>query len=107
MTENVDDTLKQILHKICDNYVYHTQALEVMSDYIYIFMDCPQTVAPLDVVRTLKSMSAIELFKTYQQLKRFYTRYGCLWCRGYFLSTVEYLGANIVIQYIEEQKNQA
>ncbi|WP_334290702.1 transposase [Agathobacter rectalis] len=45
----------------CDNYKYHVKALEVMPDYIHIFVDVPQTVAPCDIVRTLKSISVIEL----------------------------------------------
>ena len=40
-----------------------------MPDHIHIFVDVPQTVAPCDVARTLKSISAIELFKVYPQLK--------------------------------------
>ena len=36
-----------------------------MPDHIHIFIDVPQTVAPCDVARTLKSISAIELFKAY------------------------------------------
>ena len=59
-----------------------------MPDHIHIFVDVPQTVAPCDVVRTLKSISAIELFKVYPQLKKFYARCGALWSGGYFVSTV-------------------
>ena len=69
-----DITLKQILQKICEDYGYRIKALEVMPDHIHIFVDVPQTVAPCDVVRTLKSKSAIELFKAYPTLKRFYGR---------------------------------
>lgn len=65
----------------------------------------PQTVAPCDVVRTLKSISAIELFKTFPQLKHFYARCGVLWSRGYFISTVGHISETTVIKYIEEQKN--
>nr|DAS80544.1 MAG TPA: hypothetical protein [Caudoviricetes sp.] len=32
------------------------------------FVDCPQTVVLCDIVRTLKSISAIEMFKAYPQL---------------------------------------
>ena len=46
---NVDNTLKQILQKICNDYNYHIKALEVMPDHIHIFIDVPQTVAPYDV----------------------------------------------------------
>ena len=69
---NVDNILKQILQKICNDYNYHIKALEVMSDHIHIFVEVPQTVASCDVDRTLKSISAIELFKAYPQLKKFY-----------------------------------
>lgn len=69
---NVEDALKQILQKNCNDYNYHIETLEVMPDHIHIFVDVPQTVAPYDVARTLKSISAIELFKAYPQLKKFY-----------------------------------
>ena len=79
-------------------------ALEVMPDHIHIFIDVPQTVAPCDVVRTLKSISAIELFKVFPELKQFYARCGVLWSRGYFVSTVGHISETTVIKYIEEQK---
>ena len=60
LQENVDITLKQILQKICKDYGYKIKTLEVMPDHVYIFLDVPQTVAPCDVVRTLKSKSTIE-----------------------------------------------
>ena len=45
------------------------------------------------------------LFKTFSQLKQFYARYGVLWSRGYFASTVGHISEATVIQYMEEQKN--
>ena len=102
---NVDIILKQILQKICNDYKYKIKALEVMPDHIHIFIDVPQTVAPCDVVRTLKSISAIELFKVFPKLKQFYAKCGVLWPRGYFVSTVGHISEATVIKYIEEQKN--
>ncbi|SFL30414.1 putative transposase [Lachnospiraceae bacterium KH1T2] len=102
---NVEDTLKLILQKICNDYNYRIKALEVMPDHIHIFIDVPQTVAPCDVVRTLKSISAVELFRTFPQLKQFYARCGFLWSKGYFVSTVGHISEATVIRYIEEQKN--
>ena len=101
-----DMTLKQILQKICEDYGYRIKALEVMPDHIHIFVDVPQTVAPCDVVRTLKSKSAIELFKAYPQLKQFYAKCGKLWFDGYFISTVGHISEAIVEKYIKEQTNE-
>ena len=58
---DVEAELKSILECICMKYGYAIKALEVMSDHVHIFVDCPQTVAPCDVVRTLKSISAVEM----------------------------------------------
>ena len=76
-----------------------------MPDHVYILIDVSQTVAPCDVVRTLKSISVIELFKAFLQLKQFYARCGVLWSRGYFISTVGHISEATITKYIEEQKN--
>ena len=78
-----------------------------MPDHIHIFVDVPQTVVSCDVARTLKSISAIELFKVYPQLKKFYARCGALWSGGYFVSTVdvERISEATVVKYIEELKD--
>ena len=102
---NFEDALKQTLQKICNDYNYHIKSLEVMPDDIHIFVDVPLTVAPCDVARTLKSISAIELFKAYPQLKKFYAGCGALWSGGYFISTVERISEASVVKYIEELKN--
>lgn len=106
LKNGVDDTLKEILQRICDRYHYQIKALEVMPDHVHIFIDCPYTVAPVDIVRTLKSISAIELFKAYPDLKRFYARCGALWSPGSFISTIGHISEETVRQYIEEQKNE-
>ena len=62
---NVDNTLKQTLQKICNDYNYHIKTLEVMPGHTHVFIDVPLTVAICNVARTLKSISAIELFKAY------------------------------------------
>ena len=101
---NVELVLKQILQNLCDEYQYRIKALEVMPDHIHIFVDVPQTVAPCDVVRTLKSRSAIALFQAFSKLKQFYAKCGVLWSRGYFVSTAGHISEATVIKYIEEQK---
>ena len=101
---DAESGLKKILEDICRRYGYSIKALEVMSDHIHIFVDCLQTVAPCDVVRTLKSISAVEMFKAFPKLKKFYSRCGVLWSRGYFISSVGHVSEVTVKRYIEEQK---
>jgi len=105
LKNGADSTLKSILLSICDRYGYKIKAIEVMPDHIHLFLDCPQTVAPCDIVRTLKSISAIEMFKSFPQLKKFYAKAGVLWSAGYFISTVGHISEATVTKYIEEEKH--
>ena len=102
---DVESKLKEIIQQICEKYHYQIKALEVMPDHIHIFVDCPQTVAPCDIARTLKSISAIQMFRAFPSLRRFYARCGVLWSSGYFISTVGHISESTVIRYIEEQKH--
>jgi putative transposase len=78
--------------------------MEVMADHIHLFLSVKPTIAPADIVRILKSISAIEVFRRYPRLKCFYNRCGSLWSKGYFVSTVGKISAETVKKYIEEQK---
>ena len=75
-----------------------------MPDHVHVFISATPTTAPVDIVRTLKSKSAITLFKRNPQLKTFYSRCGALWSRGYFVSTIGHISEDTVRKYIEEQK---
>ncbi|MCF6094754.1 IS200/IS605 family transposase [Microaerobacter geothermalis] len=101
---DVEVSLKQIFQQICEKYEYEIIELEVMPDHIHIFLSAKPTVAPTDIVRTLKSISAIELFKQYPLLKRFYGRCGSLWSKGHFVSTIGKVSSETIKRYIQEQK---
>lgn len=105
LQKQIEKELKLVLKNICDTYNYEIKALEVMPDHIHIFVDTPQTIAPCDIARTLKSISAIELFKKFPELKNFYARCGVLWSRGYFVSTIGHVSEETIKRYIDEQKS--
>ena len=105
LKDEAETALKQILVDICNRYSYEIKALEVMPDHIYIFVSAPQTVAPCDIVRTLKSVSAIELFKQFPHLQKLYSRRGSLWSKSYFVSSIGNVSESTVKKYIEEQKD--
>lgn len=104
LKDGIEDTLKEILLEIANTYQYEIKVIEIMPDHIHLLVSTAPTVAPTDVVRTLKSLSAIELFKHYPSLKGFYGRCGSLWSKGYFVSTVGSVSEETVRDYILNQK---
>ncbi len=105
LKDNIEHSLKQILQDIAEKYEYEIIEMEVMPDHLHLFVSTKPTVAATDVVRAFKSLSAIELFKKYPSLKKFYSRCGSLWSKGYFVSTIEKVSAETVQKYIQEQKS--
>lgn len=98
-------SLKRILAEIATKYDYEILEMEVMPDHVHVFIGAKPTVAPTDVARTLKSISAIELFKEFPSLKRFYSRCGSLWSPGKFISTIGKVSEATIRKYIQDQNN--
>ena len=104
---NVESELKQILRIISTQYEFEIKEIEIMPDHIHLFISTKPTIAPTDVVRILKSISARELFKKFPKLKEFYNMSGSLWSKGYFVSTVGKVSEETVKRYIQEQKTRS
>lgn len=104
LTGDVENALKNIITNISKEYKYEIKALEVMPDHIHLFVATKPTVAPTDVVRTIKSITTVKLFKEFPELKNFYSRVGSLWSKGYFVSTVGNVSERTIQKYIENQK---
>ena len=104
LNKNIQLDLKNIFTDIANKYEYEIIKMETMEDYIHLFVGAKPTVAPTDIVRTMKSISAIELFKCNPKLKKFYGKCGSLWSKGKFISSIGNVSAETVKNYIEEQK---
>lgn len=104
LNDPIDRELKSIIYTICQKYGYKVKALEIMPDHIHIFVGSPHTVAPSQVVKTLKSCSARMLFEQVPWLKQFYGRCGSMWSRGYFISSIGCISEETVKRYIALQK---
>lgn len=105
MREDIEISLKEILLSISQRYNFEIIEMEVMPDHIHLFISAKPIAAPVDIVRTIKSITAIEIFKKYPRLKQFYSKCGSLWSKGYFVSTIGKVSAETVKKYIEEQKS--
>ena len=88
LMNNVEYRLEEIIYEVSHTYHYKIIELELMPDHVHLLMSAKPTIAPTEIVRTYKSISAIRLFKEFPSLKEFYKRRGSLWSKGYFVSTV-------------------
>lgn len=105
LKDDIAIALKEIIKNICKQYNYEILELEVQQDHIHIFLSAKPTAAPTDIVRTIKSISAIKLFDKYPKLKSFYAKNGSLWSKGYFVDTVGNANLKTIREYIKKQNS--
>jgi len=73
LKHRVDEELKKIFQEIADNYEFEIIAMEIMPDHVHLFVGAKPDISPSDIVRTFKSISAIEVFKRFPKLRDFYS----------------------------------
>ena len=101
MIGEVIEYTKEILRSIAEELGCEVIALEVMSDHVHLFVNCPPRYAPSYLANYFKGKSARLILKKFPELRR-YTN-GKLWTRSYFVSTAGNVSSETIKKYIEEQ----
>ena len=96
--------LKRILSQTCSVYDWVIVYLEVMPDHVHIFVQADHTTAPVEIAKTLKSISAVHIFNKFPKLKGRKFWGSGLWSRGTYYATVGHVSEDAVRSYIETQK---
>jgi putative transposase len=78
-------------------------ALEVMADHMHLFLSCPPTLAPCQIVFRVKGRSSRKLRQEFPHLRRLPS----LWTRSYFVGTAGNVSTDTIRHYIEMQKQRA
>jgi len=96
----VRERAAELFREIADEYGYAIDTMEVAEDHVHIFLTFPPRYSISEVVKTLKSISARELFREFPTLrKRLWS--GEVWEDGYFVRTVgDKLTSEMIRKYI-------
>ena len=98
--------VKEIFQQIAEEYEFSIDIMEVLEDHVHIFIEAPPRYSPSQIVQTLKSISAREVFKRYPKLRKELWAHE-LWNDGYFVRSVgDQVTADIIRKYIEYQTQQ-
>lgn len=104
LTGAVEVECKHILSQVCAEYGWEVNGVEIMPDHVHMFIQVNPTDCPNDVVRTLKSISAVHLFAKYPTIKgRLFWGSG-LWSNSTYYGSVGKVTEETIKRYIEGQK---
>ena len=102
-TEEVEDTLKEICIGIEKRYEVHFVEIGVDEDHVHFLLQSVPMQSPTRIVKTVKSITAIELFKRHPEVKE-HLWGGQFWTSGYYINTVGASGNEQVIkEYVQSQ----
>ena len=106
-SEEVDQVLKEICLQISERYEIHFIEIGTDGDHVHFLVQSVPTYSPTKIVRTIKSITAREIFRRIPSVKEVLWG-GELWTDGYYVNTVGKTGNETVIQkYIQDQGNEA
>jgi putative transposase len=101
----VEVELKRIIAEICIHYRWLVQAIEIMPDHVHLFLQIDPFIAPNDVAKTIKSITAIQIFTLFPKLKSKKFWGSGLWSRGTYYGSVGQVNEDTIRKYIEAQKS--
>ena len=102
-TDSVEKTLKKTCKGIGERY--EIKFIEIGSDvdHVHFLVQSVPTYSPKKVVQTIKSITAIQIFKHHPEVKEKLWG-GKIWTSGYYVNTVgQYGNADLIKKYVKNQ----
>lgn len=87
-SEEIKSSLGEIYKDIAKRNGYEIIKIDFFENQISLIISAQVTTAPIDIVRSIKSFSTIELLDRHPRLKKIYATNGSFWEGGYKISTV-------------------
>ena len=101
--QQVDQELKDICLEISNRYEIHFLEIGTDGDHVHFLVQSVPTYSPTKIVRTIKSITAREIFKRVPSVKEALWG-GAFWTEGYYISSVGKKGNEATIQsYVKNQ----
>ena len=103
LTAPVDALLRELCLEIAKRYEIHFLEIGTDNDHVHFLIQSVPTIQPQRIVQTIKSITAIQIFKRLPEVKQELWG-GEFWTKGYFITTVGRTNSeNAVRQYVKSQ----
>ncbi|MGG6432369.1 IS200/IS605 family transposase [Anoxybacillus sp. D401a] len=99
---DIEKDLREIFYGVAKENDVEIKALEIMPDHVHMFISFDPRQHIHKIIQQFKGKSSRILREKYPSLK---SRLPSLWTRSYFCCTVGHISEEVVMKYIENQKN--
>ena len=103
-TPEVEETLRQVCLRIEECYEIRFVEIGMEADHVHFLVQGVPTMTVSTIVKTIKSITAREIFKAHPGLKKDLLWGGSVWTSGYYTNTVGlYASKETIRHYIQNQ----
>ena len=100
----IEEFLRECLNTIVATKGWEILEMEIMPDHVHIFISAKPEFSPVMIIKVLKGVSSLQLFKKYPELKKELWG-GHLWSPSYYVGTAGNISAETIKKYIQDQKS--
>lgn len=97
---DVERRLNELICETAANLDCSVLAIEVIPDHVHLFLSCPPSLAPDQVMFRIKGYSSRVLRQEFPHLLKM----SSMWTRSYFVSTAGNVSSETIKRYIAQQK---
>jgi REP element-mobilizing transposase RayT len=102
ISDEVDHVLRDVCEEISKRFEMRFLEIGTDGDHVHFLIQSVPSYSPTQIVRTLKSVTAREIFSRVPEVKKQLWG-GEFWTDGYFVSTVgEYANEDVIRAYIQK-----
>ncbi len=99
LVNDIGRRLEEIIYQKAKELECDVLALEIMPDHVHLFIRCPPTIAPHQIMFRIKGASSRLLRKEFPRLLKLPS----LWTRSYYCGTAGDVSSETIKKYIANQ----
>ena len=104
-SRTIEDSLEASFHNVCNEYDYEILSLHISADHVHLFLSAHPRHAPSEIVRTVKSITAREMWEQHESYLKRYLWGGGFWERSYYIGTAGTVSTETIERYIERTEH--
>lgn len=103
--DRVKSSLERSIRNVADEYGYGVLSLHIAPDHVHLFLSSHPKHASSDIIRTVKSITAREMWEQHESMLEREFWGGGFWEKAYYIGTTGEMSSQTVQRYINRTEH--
>lgn len=105
MLDRIESSLEQSIRNVAERCGYDILSLHIAPNHVHLFLSAHPKHAPSKIVRTIKSITAREMWEQHERLLEQMFWGGGFWERSFYVGTAGEMSSRTVERYINRTEH--